>query len=310
MKLGIQSAILDGMTYEEVVDFAAENDFECVEFMCWPPLKEGDKAERKYAGVTHIDVVNFTEDKAKYINDYAASKGIEISALGYYPNVLCPDDYEAKIYIDHIKHVINASNMLGINIVTTFIGNDWHKNVDDTWPKMVKIWQPLLEYAKSKNTKISIENCAMFFTDDEWPAGKNIAYSPKIWRRLFAEFKGYELGLNYDPSHLVWMQMNHEKPWNAFFDRIYHAHAKDVTVHQEKLDDVGTMANPLEYHTPRIPGRGDVDWGEYIHVMKQAGYKGAFCIEVEDADYEGSLDARKQSLIDSGNHLRPFIKGS
>ena len=55
MKLGIQSAILDGMTFEEVVDFAADNEFECIEFMCWPK----GKAERKYAGVTHIDVVDF-----------------------------------------------------------------------------------------------------------------------------------------------------------------------------------------------------------------------------------------------------------
>jgi sugar phosphate isomerase/epimerase len=305
MKLGIQSAILDGMSFEEVVDFAANNGFKCIEFMCWPK----GSADRKYAGVTHIDVINFTAEKAKYVNDYCASKGIEISALGYYPNVLCPNEDEANVYINHLKHVIDAAHMLGIKIVTTFIGNDWQRNVDDNWPKMVEVWKPLLQYSQSKKIKISIENCAMFFTDDEWPAGKNIAYSPKIWRRLFAEFEGYALGLNYDPSHLVWMQMNHEKPWNEFPDKIYHAHAKDVTVHQEKLDDVGTMANPLEYHTPRIPGRGDINWKNYISVMRNAGFKGALCIEVEDADYEGSLEARKQSLIDSGNHLLPYIEG-
>ena len=305
MKLGIQSAILDGMTFEEVVDFAADNDFKCVEFMCWPV----GKAERKYAGVTHIDVVGFTQEKADYINQYCKARGVEISALGYYPNPLCPDHDEAQIYCDHIKKVIDASAMLGVNIVTTFIGNDWHKNVDDNWPRMIEVWGPLLEYAKSKNTKIAIENCAMFFTNDEWPAGKNIAYSPKIWRRLFAEFSGYELGLNYDPSHLVWMQMDYEKPWGEFKDKMFHAHAKDVSVNRDQLDDVGTMANPLEYHDPRIPGRGDIDWQRYIGKMKDAGFDGALCIEVEDADYEGSLTRRKQSLIDSANHLRPFIKG-
>tara|TARA_R110002096_G_C14661614_1_gene728086 strand:- start:5943 stop:6860 length:918 start_codon:yes stop_codon:yes gene_type:complete len=305
MKLGIQSAILDEMTFEEVVDFAADNDFKCVEFMCWPV----GKAERKYAGVTHIDVVGFTQEKADYINQYCKARGVEISALGYYPNPLCPDHDEAQIYCDHIKKVIDASAMLGVNIVTTFIGNDWHKNVDDNWPRMIEVWGPLLEYAKSKNTKIAIENCAMFFTNDEWPAGKNIAYSPKIWRRLFAEFSGYELGLNYDPSHLVWMQMDYEKPWGEFKDKMFHAHAKDVSVNRDQLDDVGTMANPLEYHDPRIPGRGDIDWQRYIGKMKDAGFDGALCIEVEDADYEGSLTRRKQSLIDSANHLRPFIKG-
>ncbi|MCC3862567.1 sugar phosphate isomerase/epimerase family protein [Pseudemcibacter aquimaris] len=305
MKLGLQSAILDGMSFEEVVDFAAEHNFKSIEFMCWPV----GKAERKYAGVTHIDVSDFTKEKADYINEYCADKGVEISALGYYPNALCPDEEEAQIYIDHIMKVIDAAAILGLDTVCTFIGNNWHKNVDDNWPRLIQVWTPILEHAKSKNIKIGIENCAMFFTDDEWPAGKNIAYSPKIWRRLFAEFDGYELGLNYDPSHLVWMQMDYEKPWGEFRDRMYHAHAKDVTVHQEKLDEVGTMANPLEYHTPRIPGRGDIDWKKYISTMKMAGFDGAICIEVEDADYEDSLASRKQSLIDSANHLRPFIEG-
>lgn len=305
MKLGIQSAILDGMTFEEVVDFAADNNFKCIEFMCWPK----GKAERKYAGVTHIDVVDFTESRAKYINEYCASRGVEISALGYYPNALCPDLDEAQIYIDHIKRVIDASHMLGVNMVTTFIGNNWHKKVEDNWPRMMEVWPPLLEYAFERDTKISIENCAMFFTDDEWPAGKNIAYSPKIWRRMFADLGADHLGLNYDPSHLVWMQMDYEKPWGEFKNRMFHAHAKDVILDREKLDDVGTMANPLEYHEPRIPGRGDINWEHYINVMKEAGYKGSLCIEVEDADYEGSLEMRKKSLIDSGNHLRPFIEG-
>ena len=304
MKLGIQSAILDGMTFEEVIDFAAENDFECVEIMCWPVAK----AERKYAGVTHIDVVDFTQEKANYINGYLKTRGVEISALGYYPNLLCPDPNEAQVYVDHLKKVIEASALLGVNIVTTFIGNNWYKNIDDNWPRLIEVWQPLLEHAKSKNIKISIENCAMFFTNDEWPAGKNIAYSPKIWRRLFAEFACYDLGLNYDPSHLVWMQMDYKKPLSEFKDRIFHAHAKDVSVDTNKLDDVGTMANPLEYHCPRIPGRGDIDWKSYISKMKDVGYDGALCIEVEDDEYKDSIEMCKQALIDSANYLRPFIK--
>lgn len=305
MKLGIQSAILDGMTFEEVVDFAAENEFECIEFMCWPV----GKAERKYAGVTHIDVTDFNADDASRINKYCRDKNVEISALGYYPNPLCPDPKEAEIYITHLKRVIDASALLGINMVTTFIGNDWHKSVDNNWSRMKEVWQPLLDYAADKKTKISIENCAMFFSDDEWPAGKNIAYSPKIWRRMFADLKSDNLGLNYDPSHLVWMQMDHEKPWDEFNHKMFHAHAKDVCIDRQKLDDVGTMANPLEYHDPRIPGRGDIDWQRYIKKMQDVGFDGALCIEVEDADYEGSLERRKQSLIDSANHLRPFIKG-
>lgn len=303
MKLGFQSAILDGLSFKQVIDFAARNQFDCVELMCWPK----GSAERKYAGVTHLDVVDFSPEDAAEVNSYCASRGVAISALGYYPNPLTPDREEAQVYIDHIRKVIDASALLGVNMVTTFIGNDWTKNVDDNWPRFKEVWAPLLAYAEQKQVKIGIENCAMFFTDDEWPAGKNLAYSPAIWRRMFAEFPTEYFGLNYDPSHLIWMQMNHEKPLTEFRSRIIHAHAKDVKIDRDRLDDVGTMANPLDYHDPRIPGRGEINWEHYVKALKSSGFDGALCIEVEDSDYEATLDDRKKALIESGNHLRQFL---
>jgi len=303
MKLGIQSAILEELSLAELVEFAAANHFQCIELMCWP----AGKAERKYAGVSHLDVVGFGADDAAAVLDLFARKKLEISALGYYPNPLSPDPEEAAICIAHLRAVIDAAALLGINLVTTFIGNDWTKSVDDNWPAFKRVWGPLLQYAQEKKVRIAIENCAMFFTDDEWPAGKNLAHSPAIWRRMFSEFDCDYFGLNYDPSHLVWMQMNHLKPVAEFIPKFFHAHAKDVSVDQERLDDVGTLANPLDYHDPRIPGRGDIDWGQYVLALKQAGYDGAFCIEVEDSDYEGSLEDRKRALVESGEHLRQFL---
>ncbi|WND02702.1 sugar phosphate isomerase/epimerase [Temperatibacter marinus] len=304
MKLGFVSAILDDMSFEEVIDFAAKNKFDCVEVMCWPP---GD-AERKYAGVTHIDVSDFTAEKADYYVQYARSKEVEISSLGYYPNPLCPDEEESQVYVDHLYKLIDASVQMGINMVTTFIGNDWQKTIDENWPRFKKIWGPILDYAYKKDVKIGIENCAMYFTDDEWPNGKNLARSPQIWRRMFKEFPTKNFGLNYDPSHLAWMQMDHLKPLDEFMDRFHHAHAKDVKVDHDRLDEVGTMANPLEYHDPRIPGRGDIDWEEYVAALYAKGFDGYFCIEVEDSDYEESLERRQQAIIESGQHLRQFMK--
>lgn len=303
MKFGFQSAILDGLSFEEVIDFASDNGFECVEIMCWPQ----GAAERKYAGVTHLDVSDFTAERAEYVLSYCKGKGVSISSLGYYPNPLTPDRAEAQVYIDHLYKLIDASVMLGINMVTTFVGNDWTKNVDDNWPRFKEVWGPLLSYAAEREVYVGIENCAMFFTDDEWPAGKNLAYSPKIWRRMFEEFDTKYFGLNYDPSHFIWMRMDHVKPLKEFMPRIHHAHAKDVRLDQARLDDVGSMANPLEYHDPRIPGRGDIDWGVFVAALKDAGFEGAFCIEVEDSDYEGSMEDRKQALLDSADHLRPFL---
>lgn len=303
MKLGIQSAILEDISLQEVVKFAAQNNFQCVEVMCWPP----GESERKYAGVTHLNVEGFTAEKAKETLALFAENGVELSALGYYPNPLSPDQEEADICIAHLRALIDAAALLGINLVNTFIGNDWNKSIDENWPQFKKVWGPLLDYAGERKVKIAIENCAMFFTDDEWPAGKNLAHSPSIWRRMFKEFDSEYFGLNYDPSHLIWMQMNHLKPLEEFSHKFFHAHAKDVKVDRERLDDVGTMANPLSYHDPRIPGRGDIDWGEYVQALKNCGFDGAFCIEVEDDEYEASLDDRKRALIESGNHLRQFI---
>lgn len=303
MKLGFQSAILAELSLEEVIDFASENNFECVELMCWPK----GQADRKYAGVTHLDVVGFTPEDAQSLLSFCKKKSIEISALGYYPNPLTPDLAEAKIYCDHIKKVILAAALLDINMVTTFIGNDWTKTPDENWPRFEQVWGPLLEFAECNDVRIAIENCAMFFTNDEWPAGKNLAYSPAIWRRMFKSFNSAYFGLNYDPSHNVWMQMDYIKPLKEFFPRIFHAHAKDISIDREKLDDVGTMANPLEYFTPRIPGRGDIDWPMYMQELKNVGYNGALCIEIEDSDYENSLDDRKRALIESGNYLRQYL---
>lgn len=303
MKFGFQSAILADMSFEEVIDFASENDFDCVEIMCWPV----GKAERKYAGVTHLDVNDFDADKAAQTLAYCEAKGVSISALGYYPNLLSPDAEEAALSLAHLKKVIDASQLLGINLVTTFVGNDWTKSVDDNWPQFLAVWKPLMAYAEERGVKIGIENCAMYFTKDEWPNGKNLARSPAIWRRMFEELGSDNFGLNYDPSHLVWMQMNHLKPLTEFSDRFFHAHAKDVKVDQERLDEVGTMAFPLDYHDPRIPGRGDIDWKVYVRELKASGFDGAFCIEVEDSDYEGSLEERQRALRESGSYLRAFL---
>ncbi len=303
MKFGFQSAILDGLSFEEVIDFAADNDFDCVEVMCWPP----GLADRKYAGVTHLDVTSFCETDAQKTLDYCDKKGVSISALGYYPNILSPDPEEADLSQCHLKKVIDAAKLLGLDIVTTFIGNDWTKSVDANWPRFLETWKPLLAYAESQNIRIGIENCAMYFTEDEWPSGKNMARSPAIWRRMFADLASDNIGLNYDPSHLVWMQMNHTKPLEEFADRIFHAHAKDVQVDQDRLDDLGTMALPLSYHDPRIPGRGDIDWGAYIAALKASGFDGAFCIEVEDSDYEETMEDRKRALRESGAFLRTYL---
>ena len=303
MKLGFVSAILPDLSLEEVLEFAARTGYDCVELMCWPR----GQAERRYAGVTHVDVTEFSEKDAARVRDVASAAGVEVSGLGYYPNPLAADPEEAQLYVDHIKKIITASAVLGIHQMNTFVGRDPSLSVADNWPRFLETWRPLVQFAADQGVRIGIENCPMIFTDDEWPGGKNLATTPAIWRRMFEDIPGQNFGLNYDPSHMIWQHMDPIQPLRDFADRIVHVHAKDVRIDRDRLDQVGIMAPPNEYHTPKLPGLGEVDWGQFFSVLGDSGYDGPVCVEVEDRAYEGSLEARKASLRQSHTFLRNFI---
>lgn len=303
MKLGFVSAILPELSFEELFDYAAELGYKCVEVCCWPL----GKAERRYAGVTHIDVDTLDDKKADYINQYVRQKNVTISALGYYPNPLDPDREKGEFYIQHIKKVIDASAKLGVNRINTFIGRDKNKSVDENFKLFRQIWPGIIKYAADRNVKVGIENCPMIFTNDEWPGGNNLATTPVIWRRMFSEIPGEFFGLNYDPSHLLWQQMDYIRPLYEFRDKLFHIHLKDARVYREKLDEVGIMATPLDFHTPKLPGLGDINWARFISALNDVRYDGPVCIEVEDKSFEGSLEDRKNALVLTRRYLDQFV---
>ena len=303
IKLGFVSAILADQTFEKVISFAGETGYSCVEIMCWP----AGKAERRYAGVTHIDVSKLPKKRIKEIRDLLEEKGVGISGLGYYPNPLEADKKNASRYVTHIKKVIDAADKLDLRNVNTFIGRDHHGSIEDNFKRFRKVWPGIVKHAEKRGVKIGIENCPMFFTNDEWPGGKNLASSPAVWRRMFKEIPSKNFGLNYDPSHLVWQFMDYIKPIYEFKNRIFHVHLKDAKVLRDQLDDVGIMATPLSFHRPKLPGLGDVDWGKFFSALTDIGYKGAACVEVEDRSYEGSLQVRKKSLVQSREYLKQFM---
>jgi sugar phosphate isomerase/epimerase len=303
MKLGFVSAILAEQTFAKVISFAGQTGYSCVEIMCWPV----GKAERRYAGVTHIDVADLSKKRIDEIHNTLEQNHVTISGLGYYPNPLEDNKKNTNRYVTHIKKVIDASGRLGIGNVNTFIGRDHKSNVEDNFKRFRKVWPGIIKYAEKRKVKIGIENCPMFFSDDEWPGGKNLASSPEIWRRMFKEIPSRYFGLNYDPSHLVWQFMDYIKPIYEFKNRIFHVHIKDAKLMREQLNDVGILANPLLFHSPKLPGLGDVDWGRFFSALTDIGYNGSACVEVEDRSYEGSLKMRKQSLIQSREYLRQFL---
>lgn len=303
MKMGIVSAILDGWSFEEMIDTLSEMGFSCVEVACWPQ----GKAERRYAGVSHIDVDNLTDEKAEYILNYCKEKKVEISSLGYYPNTLDPDLEKRSHNIAHLKKVIDASAKLGINLVTTFVGRDQYKTVEENIELFKQVWPDIIAYAEARKVRIGIENCPMLFGKDQWPGGQNLMTTPVIWRRLFEIANSDYFGLNYDPSHFVWQQMDYIQPLYEFKDKIFHVHFKDIKLYPEKLRECGIMAHPLDYMAPKLPGYGDVNWGKYVSALTDIGYDGPACIEVEDRAFESSREKILDSIRISGRYMSQFV---
>jgi len=301
MQLGFVSAILPDLSLEEVFAFAEDAGFDCVELMCWP----AGAADRRYAGVTHIDVARLDSGAAAKVRELTQRTGVAISGLGYYPNPLSPDAEHRETASAHLAKVIDAAALLGVGVVNTFIGRDPAKTIAAQWPMVKEVFSPLVARAERAGVRIGIEHCPMLFSDDEWPGGKNLAISPAVWRKLFEMFPGPTLGLNFDPSHLVWQFIDVARAVREFGPRIVHAHAKDARIDADRLYELGVTG--LMWHTPKLPGLGDVDWGKFFSALTDTGYNGPVCVEVEDRAYERSLDDRKRSLRQSGAFLRQFV---
>jgi sugar phosphate isomerase/epimerase len=301
MQLGFVSAILPELPLEDVLAFAADEGFGCVELMAWPP----GGAERRYAGVTHVDVSNLGEDQAGKIRDLVKKYGVAISGLGYYPNPLDPDPEHRRVVTDHLKKVISAAPRLDVRLVNTFIGRDHTKSLEANWQVFLTVWPEIVLHAESEGVNLGIENCPMLFTGDEWPGGKNLAVSPAVWHAMAEAIPSPHLGLNFDPSHLIWQHIDYVRCVREFGPRIYHVHAKDTHIDSDRLYALGILG--LGWHTPKLPGLGDVAWGPLFSALYEVGYHGPVCIEVEDRAFEGSLDDRKRALRQSKRFLEQFL---
>ncbi len=313
MKLGIMSAALPQLSLEELADWASASGFETLELACWP-VSEGK--DRKYGGVSHIDVDSLTPEKAKAINAMLASKELDISALGYYPNPLHPDPAHRERVISHLKKVIAAAEMLGVGVVGTFVGRswnpqltgrDWKKDLDYNFDEFSKVWPDIVAFAAKHHVKIAIEHCPMLWADT-WPGGSNLPHSPALMRRMFDIIPDDNFGLTLDPSHLVWQQIDYLRFIREFGKRIFHVHAKDMDIDQDKFYEDGILGCGFRWQIPRLPGQGLIDWKLLTAALYSVGYDFEMCIEHEDANWEGSEEKIKRGFYIARDALKPYCK--
>jgi sugar phosphate isomerase/epimerase len=303
MKLGLLTAPFPETPLSEVADWAADNGFESLEICCWP---SDAGTQRRYGGICHIDVDGLTQDEADQIVSELDGKGLSISGLGYYPNPLHPDPEHRAAVKAHILKVITAASMMGIPVVNTFIGADGSKTQEENWEDAKSVWPEIVAHATALGVKIAIENCPMIFSPDEWPSGHNVAHTPHIWRQMFEEF-GPTVGMNLDPSHLVWQMIDIERVIAEFGDRIYHIHAKDLEIDEDGLYEHGIMSAGMGWQVPRLPGLGDVDWPAFMSALYRAGYTGDITIEHEDRQFEDTDELIKNGFLLARDVLSPYV---
>ncbi|MHA6729223.1 sugar phosphate isomerase/epimerase family protein [Devosia sp. A369] len=304
MKLGILTAPFADEGLMDVADWASSSGFTALEIACWP--RSGGET-RRYAGTSHIDVATLSPGQAADINQELAARGLSISGLGYYPNPLHADAGHREAVIAHLKQVITAAGLLKVKVVNSFMGGDRALNVEDNWARAKTIFAPIVAHARDAGVTLAFENCPMIFSQDEWPGGHNIAYSPRIWRRIF-ETWGDGVGMNYDPSHLVWQMIDQPRFIREFGPKMVHVHAKDVMIDRDGLYENGIMSVGIGWQIPRMPGLGDIDWAQFFSGLYRAGYDGPVIIEHEDRDFEGTDDKLKRGFLLARDVLNPYVK--
>jgi sugar phosphate isomerase/epimerase len=303
MKLGFFTAALPGNTLEQAAQWGAESGFQAIEIACWPL----EKASRRYAGVTHINVIELDKAGANDIRAMLDGYGLTISSLGYYPNPLHPDPEHRETVIGHLKKVIEAAEMLEVPIVGTFIGKDKNKTVPQNLEDYAKIWPPIVKFAKEHGVKIAIENCPMIFSYDEWPGGNNLASTPAIWRKMWEIIPDDNFGLNLDPSHLILQMIDYERVVREFKGKIFHVHAKDLHIDWEGVYNHGVLSQGMGWQIPRLPGLGDMDWGKFFAALTAVGYDYVVSIEHEDRAFEGDEELVKRGFYLSRDVLKPYF---
>jgi sugar phosphate isomerase/epimerase len=303
MKLGFLTAALPDNTLDQAAKWGAENGFQAIEIACWP----FEKAARRYAGVTHIDVTTLDKAKAKEIRKMLDDYNLQISSLAYYPNPLHPEADHREMVISHLKKVIEGAALLEVSVVGTFIGKDKNKTVQQNLEDYAKIWPPIVKFAKDRGVKIGIENCPMLFSYDEWPGGNNLASTPAIWRKMWEIIPDDNFGLNLDPSHLILQMIDYERVIREFASKIFHVHAKDLHIDLEGLYNNGVLSQGMGWQVPRLPGLGDVDWAKFLTTLKSVGYDDVVSIEHEDRNYEGDEELVKKGFYLSRDVLLPLM---
>jgi len=217
----------------------------------------------------------------------AQLRDIRVSAIGvYYQNPLDPRQTESARAL--FQRAIEVAAFMGIKTVSGFGGavieveinerggNPICKPFENYIPQMLAFWEPLARQAAERNVRIAFENCPQ----GAWHLPVmhyNIMGQPAMWERLFNATKCENIGLEWDPSHLLCQFIEPVATIHKFGSRIFHVHAKDAFINRSLLETYGLCHPGVAEH--RFPGLGQANWAEIVHALLRAGYDSDLNIE-------------------------------
>lgn len=242
--------------------------------------------------------VGARKDAAKQAKDMSAKYGVSITAIAYYKAGISP----AAERIAGFKNVIGLANEMGVGVITALTGGDGEKNLAENVKLWAEVFSDVAKTAESNGIKIAFEN---------WPGlgltlpvrSNNFGFNPPAWEAMFNAVDSDALGLEFDPSHLVWQSADYLDAAKRFGSRIYHVHFKDTEINEGLLAEKGFFSGGWWRY--RIPGFGLVDWAGFMSVLREVGFDGGGAIEHEDGVFQG--DKWEEGLRLGYNHLRPLI---
>ena len=309
MKLSYLTACFNNLSLEEKVKFAVEQKFDAIELSCWPVANDRDYSS------TDIDVAKFDSKTKEEILKLTGENNIEIASLAYYDNCLHPNTSIRENNVKHLYNVIETAGKLGVKFVGAFAGRNLDLSFEENFTEFEKIFPNIVKYAADRNVNLLIENCSMpGWHREGW--GATISYSPELWDRMFEIIPDENFGLNFDPSHLIWLGVDYIKALIDYKERVLYFHAKDTKIFEEKRSYYSIFGKQLDRENEwdygwwqhKIPGKGSVDWQKIYQTLREIGYDGYVSIEHEDLNYSENDEAIKLGLMKGKAFLDSIFK--
>lgn len=287
MKIGFSSLVgVEPMPFADLVAWAGANGLDTIEVNVGSGYKP--IAGAAYGG--HLDLAGIAANGPGDLPELLARHGVGLSALAPMVNLLTADLAKRDARIAEFHLAMDAAVALGVDTIVTFTGSafgmHFHglpgvgsghptNHLGDNLRIFREVYGPLADEAEEKGLRIAFE------TAGRGGGEGNLAHSPALWDAMFEAVPSPAIGLSFDPSHLVWLQIpNIPGIVREFGSRIYHVDGKDTEILPEILAREGILSGAWWRY--RLPGLGAVDWRDLFSALRDVGYDGTIAIENED----------------------------